>query len=100
MAHILVVEDDSATLRLLEKELTVGGHRVTLANDGLDGLMQLELGTPDVIICDIAMPKLDGLAFTQAIKANPATRSIPVVLLTADPDPKKMIEGINVGARF
>ncbi len=100
MPNLLIVEDDASTRRMLETELTANGYQVTLAVDGLDALMQLEKQAPDAILCDIHLPNLDGLAFTQAIKANPATRNIPVLILTADSDPRKMIDGINVGARF
>ena len=100
MAHVLVVEDDPATQRLLQKELAANDFDVTLANDGLDGLMKLETLQPDVIVCDLNMPQLDGLAFTKAIRSNERTRQIPVIFLTANSDPRKVIDGINVGARF
>jgi CheY-like chemotaxis protein len=100
MSHVLVVEDEASTRRLLETELAASGFLVTLAVDGLDALVKLETVRPDVILCDLAMPNLDGVAFTRAIKANEATRQIPVVFLTANSDPRTMIESINVGARF
>jgi CheY-like chemotaxis protein len=100
MPHVLVVEDEAATRRLLQKELSANGFTVTLADDGLAALVTLETLKPDVILCDLQMPNLDGIAFTQAIKANERTRGIPVVFLTANADPRKMIESINVGARF
>ena len=100
MAHVLVVEDDPATQRLLQKELAANDFDVTLANDGLDGLMKLETLQPDVIVCDLNMPQLDGLAFAKAIRSNERTRQIPVIFLTANSDPRKVIDGINVGARF
>jgi len=100
MPHILVLEDDVATQRLLQKELTAAGFKVTVASDGLDGLMRLEAIVPDLILCDVNMPVLDGLAFTKALKSNERTRQIPVIFLTANSDSRVMIEGINIGARF
>jgi DNA-binding response OmpR family regulator len=100
MAHVLVVEDDAATQRLLEKELTAAGFDVTLAHDGLDALMRLETFVPDVVVCDLNMPNLDGMAFTRALKSNERTRQLAVIFLTANSDPRVVIEGINVGARF
>jgi CheY-like chemotaxis protein len=100
MPHILVVEDDVATQRLLQKELTAGGFEVTVCGDGLDGLMRLEAIMPDLILCDVNMPVLDGLAFTKALKTNERTRQIPIIFLTANSDSRVMIEGINSGARF
>jgi CheY-like chemotaxis protein len=100
MPHVLVVDDDRATIRLLQKELAAHGFEVSAAVDGLDALAQLESLRPDVILCDLNMPKLDGLALARAVKDNAATRGIPILFLTANNDPRSVIDGINVGARF
>lgn len=97
---ILVLEDEPAVQTLIYKQLTAQGFAVTVANDGLDGLMKLEGLRPDLIICDVMMPNLDGMEFVKAIKANRDTRNVPVIFLTAKTDPRSMIDGINVGARF
>ncbi len=99
-AHILVLEDDPSVQTLLRKQLTAHGFKVSLATDGLDGLMKLETLNPDLMICDVMMPNLDGVEFVKAIKGNTLTQKIPVIFLTAKTDPRSMIEGINVGARF
>ena len=99
-ARVLVVEDDAGTQTLLRKQLTAKGFAVTVARNGLDGLMQLEGALPDVILCDINMPELDGIGFVRAIKAKNETRKIPVIFLTASNDARHMVDGINVGARF
>ncbi len=99
-AHILVLEDDPAVQTLLRKQLVAHGFKVTCANDGLDGLMKLEQIKPDLLICDVMMPNLDGIEFVKAIKGHSGTQKIPVIFLTAKTDPRSMIEGINVGARF
>jgi DNA-binding response OmpR family regulator len=100
VARVLVVEDDAGTQTLLRKQLTAKGFEVTVARNGLDGLMQLEGLLPDVIVCDINMPELDGIGFVRAIKAKNETRKIPVIFLTASNDARHMVDGINVGARF
>ncbi len=97
---VLVLEDEPAVQTLIYKQLTAQGFEVTVAGDGLDGLMKLEAQRPDVIICDVMMPNLDGMEFVKAIKAHSGTASIPVIFLTAKTDPRSMIDGINVGARF
>jgi DNA-binding response OmpR family regulator len=99
-SHILVIEDDVAVRTLLEKSLTAKGYRVTLARDGLEGLTYLESGRPDIIVVDIMMPRVDGMTFVRAIKGHSETKPIPVIFLTAKNDPRSMIEGINVGAKF
>ena len=98
--HILVLEDEPAVQTLIKKQLTAHGFKVTIAGDGLDGLMKLESLQPDLIICDVMMPNLDGMGFVKAIKGHNQTQKIPVIFLTAKTDPRSMIDGINVGARF
>jgi DNA-binding response OmpR family regulator len=99
-AHILVLEDDPSVQMLMRKQLTAHGFNVTVASDGLDGLMKLEQVRPDLIICDVMMPNLDGIEFVKALKGHGDTQKIPVIFLTAKTDPRSMIDGINVGARF
>jgi two-component system response regulator MprA len=98
--HILIVEDDPAVQTLLMKALTAKGYRVTLADDGLAGLTALERERPDLIIADIMMPRLDGMTFVKALKRNQSTRAVPVIFLTAKNDPRSVVEGINVGAKY
>ncbi len=97
---VLVLEDEPAVQTLIFKQLTSQGFDVQVANDGLDGLMKLELRRPDLIVCDVMMPNLDGMEFVKAIKGNTDAQRIPVIFLTAKTDPRSMIDGINVGARF
>ncbi|MEM7154905.1 MAG: response regulator transcription factor [Myxococcota bacterium] len=97
---ILVIEDDASVRTLLSKSLRAKGYDVETCDDGLDGLTRLESTRPDLIIVDIMMPRLDGMTFVKAIKGNQATQPIPIVFLTANNDPKTMIAGINLGARY
>jgi len=97
---ILIIEDDASVRTLLQKSLTTKGFNVHVAEDGLRGLTSLEAINPDLIIVDIMMPRLDGMTFVKAIKGNTKTQKIPVIFLTAKNDPKTMIQGINLGARF
>ncbi len=99
-ANILIIEDDPSVRVLLEKSLSSRGYRISSVNDGLAGLTALETSRPDLIIVDIMMPRLDGMTFVKAIKGNDDTKPIPVIFLTAKNDPKSMIDGINVGAKF
>jgi two-component system, chemotaxis family, chemotaxis protein CheY len=98
--RVLVLEDDPSVQTLLRKQLSAHGFEVTIADDGLDGLMKLEQMQPDLLLCDVMMPNLDGIEFVRAVKGNTGTQKIPVIFLTAKTDPRSMIEGINVGARF
>jgi DNA-binding response OmpR family regulator len=98
--RILVIEDDPSVRTLLQKSLTAHGYSVLVAKDGVEGLTMLETERPDLIVVDIMMPRLDGMTLVRAIKKNEVTGPIPVIFLTAKNDPKSMIEGINVGAKF
>ena len=97
---VLVIEDEKPVRALVQRLLTQQGYDVVIACDGLDGLRQLESCAPDLIVADIMMPHLDGLALTKALKNRRETHNIPVIFLTARDDAPTMIEGINVGARY
>ena len=81
--RVLVVEDDETTRALLRDTLVREGCTVDVAEDGLAGLARLEAGTPDLILLDLMMPRMDGFEFVTAVRANPATAAIPIVVLTA-----------------
>jgi DNA-binding response OmpR family regulator len=97
---VLALDDDPGMQNLLLKQLMANGLEVVVVRDGMEGLMRLESFTPDVIVCDIAMPGLNGLDFVKVIKGADETRSIPVIFLTSNNDPDSMIQGINLGARY
>lgn len=100
MATALVLEDDDAVRVLVTKLLESNGYTVIAVADGLEGLMALERNTPDVVICDMMMPNLDGMTFTKAIKKHSHTKSLPVIFLTAKTDSRTVAEGISAGAKF
>jgi two-component system cell cycle response regulator DivK len=80
---VLVVEDDMDNRRIVVKVLSVEGYQVTQATDGLEALARVREERPDVILMDLALPNMDGWEATRQLKSDPATRSIPVVALTA-----------------
>lgn len=100
MPKVLVLDDDAEVRALLEKLLTHDGYQVTAVGDGLEGLVHLEQDKPDLVLCDVMMPNLDGLAFTRAIKKNPDTRGLPVIFLSARGDSGTMAAAISAGAKF
>jgi len=96
---ILVVEDEDEVRAMITRILGTFGD-VTAARDGKEA-MGLLLGTlsPDLIVTDLMMPRMDGLSLAKEIKKHPQLARLPVVMLTARSRPGDMIEGINAGAR-
>lgn len=96
---ILCVEDEEALRRDLADELAEAGYRVIEAVNGADALEQLARRRPDLILCDISMPVMDGFALLRAVKARPEDYAdIPFVFLTALADRRQIVEGKLQGA--
>ena len=83
MATVLIVEDNPANMTLAVFLLESAGHRVLTAKDAEAGLALARSSHPDLILMDIQLPGMDGLAATTQLKADSATRAIPVIALTA-----------------
>ena len=83
MARILIVEDNQANLKLATLLLRNAGHSVMSAADAETGVSMARAERPDLILMDIQLPGMDGLAATALLKQDPATASIPVIALTA-----------------
>lgn len=80
---ILVIDDHPVNLKLAAQVLQSDGHAVIQAGDAEQALELLELRMPDLVLTDIALPGMDGLALTRRLKADPRYRHLPVVALTA-----------------
>lgn len=82
-ARILIVDDEPHVRRLIEVNLTRAGYRVEQAENGAQALTRVREDPPDLIVSDVMMPYMDGFAFLRALRSDPTTREIPVVMLTA-----------------
>lgn len=82
MAKILIIEDDPLMSRMYQKIFTFEGYQVEIAADGLEGITKARTVQPTLILLDIMMPKMNGLQALEQLKADPATKNIPVVMLT------------------
>lgn len=80
---ILYVEDDDNNIYVLKNRLTRAGYTVLVATDGEKGVAMATAEQPDLILMDLRMPVLDGWEATKRIKAQPETRHIPIIALTA-----------------
>jgi two-component system cell cycle response regulator DivK len=83
MAKILLVEDNEMNRDMLSRRLERKGYTVTLALDGAEGLQKARAEAPDVILMDMSLPVIDGWEATRQLKADEATRRIPIIALTA-----------------
>ena len=81
---ILYVEDNDDNVYMLRNRLTRAGFTVVIATDGVQGVAMAGTERPDLIIMDLTLPDMDGWEATRRIKADPATKHIPVVALTAN----------------
>jgi two-component system, cell cycle response regulator DivK len=83
MPKILLVEDNEMNRDMLSRRLIRSGYEVVLAVDGAQGVAMAASDSPDIVLMDMSLPVLDGWEATRRLKADPATRSLPVIALTA-----------------
>jgi DNA-binding response OmpR family regulator len=96
MQRILVIDDDPAVTSVLKRSLAYEGFTVETASSGGDGLAIARERLPDLVILDVMMPGMDGLAVLERLRA--ADPQLPVLLLTAKDDPADQVEGLERGA--
>ena len=83
MPKILLVEDNEMNRDMLSRRLVRSGYEVALAVDGAQGVAMAATEAPDLVLMDMSLPVLDGWEATRRLKADPATRALPVIALTA-----------------
>ena len=93
---MLLVDDDAPIRRMLERTLTAEGYAITAVADGGAALAEVERSLPDVIVLDVAMPGLDGLAVTRRLRSKGL--AVPILLLTARDALHERVEGLDAGA--
>ncbi len=97
-ANILLIIDDNADIRAYVRSVFETDYQIIEAVDGQQGLEVATQATPNLVICDLMMPRLDGFGFCRALKTAEATSHIPVVMLTAKATLEDRIEGFGLGA--
>jgi two-component system chemotaxis response regulator CheY len=99
MKKVVLTVDDSRTIReMLRTALNEAGMEVLQAEDGMHGLEVLQGSTPDVIVTDINMPRLDGFGFIEAVRSNDQFRAIPILVLTTESMGEKKDRARRAGA--
>jgi len=96
-AHILLVDDNPDELRLLIERLRGTGYRLSVAFDGAQGYDRAVAGKPDLIVLDVCMPRMNGIAMCMRLKATPATADIPVIFLSSGSDLEQRLQGLYCG---
>jgi DNA-binding NtrC family response regulator len=96
--RVLIVEDDPVIRANVLELLTEEGFEVIAAQDGADGLALVKARVPDLVVCDIMLPKLDGYAVLRKIREDPAIASTPFIFLTAKAERADLRTGMNLGA--
>ncbi len=97
-ANILVVDDNPANLRLLAEILKERGNKIRLVKDSKIAIQSALVERPDLILLDIMMPEVDGYEVCSQLKANPKTRNIPVIFLSAKGEVFDKVKGFSLGA--
>jgi len=98
MTRVLIVDDDKVIQQLIEVNLELEGYETARASDGEEALDQVRVFKPEVIILDVMMPKMDGREVCKRIKADPTTRAIPIVFLSARAQEMDVQSGLELGA--
>ncbi|HML95510.1 MAG TPA: response regulator [Thermodesulfobacteriota bacterium] len=98
MAKVLLIEDEESLRNLYTRILSSRNYTVETAVDGEDALLKLPMFTPDIIVLDIVMPRYNGMELLKVLKNDDRHRKIPVVMLTALSEMKKITECLEMGA--
>jgi DNA-binding NarL/FixJ family response regulator len=96
--RLLLIDDDPNLILLVKDYLEFRGYEVLTADNGKEALNLLEQHLPDMIVCDIMMPEMDGYALIENVRQDPRTSWIPVLFLSARGQSQDRIKGLNLGA--
>ena len=99
MARILIVDDSPSQLMGIRRIVEKLGHEAITAEDGAEGVDKARSEQPDLVLMDVVMPNLNGFQATRAITRDPATRHIPVIMVTTKDQETDRVWGMRQGAR-
>jgi len=95
---VLLVEDDPTVAQMYKLKLELDGYRVDVASDGVMALEMAHSSLPDIVFLDIRLPKLDGIAVLEALRSDPETEPLPVVILSNFNEKELVERGARLGA--
>jgi two-component system, OmpR family, alkaline phosphatase synthesis response regulator PhoP len=94
---VLAVDDERHIVRLVQVNLERHGYKVITASDGIEALKKVETEKPDLVVLDVMMPYKDGFDVLQTLRKEPATRELPVIMLTAKAQDADVFRGWQSG---
>jgi len=98
MAKILIAEDSATSVELLRRALEPLGHEILIAEDGEDAELKIARERPDLVILDIIMPKRNGFQLCRAVRSNPETEKLPIIVVTSMDRESDRYWGLKQGA--
>ena len=98
LPYILVIEDEEALATLLHYNLDKEGYRVELSGDGEEALIRIDEKLPDLVILDWMLPSVSGIEVCRRLRQRPATRNLPIIMLTARGEETDRVRGLDTGA--
>lgn len=96
--HVLLVEDDVFLMDIYKKKFEMEGFKISVSDNGEKGLADIIKKKPDIVLLDILLPKLDGFAVLEKLKADKEVKNIPVILLTNLGQKDEVEKGLRLGA--
>jgi two-component system phosphate regulon response regulator PhoB len=97
-SKILIIEDEPDILEVIQYNLEREGHKVVACRNGEQGLSRIRTDNPDLVILDLMLPGMDGVEVCRQVKADPITRGIPVIMVTAKSEESDVVLGLGIGA--
>ncbi len=99
MQKILIIDDEKEIVELFSDFFTSRGYGVSQAFDGEEGLKKFDFDNPDIVMCDLSMPRKDGFAFLKEIRSA-ARKWVPVIIVSAMSDPSNIMKGYEFEADY
>jgi CheY-like chemotaxis protein len=99
MARILVVDDETIVRQLFAKVLQSAGHDVVLAGNGREGIFQMEARRPHLVLLDLVMPVMDGMAFLRVLRRRPEWKDVPVIVISGVVDRQQVLQVADLGVQ-
>ncbi|KGI78627.1 response regulator [Oleiagrimonas soli] len=99
MANILIIDDSPTDIRVFTMQLEKAGHQVSSANSAEEGIEKVKQDMPDMVIMDVIMPGMNGFQATRMLNRDPATKDVPILIITTKSMETDRVWGLRQGAR-